>query len=220
MGKGRTRRSGKGRKAYLKWKQNNRRDDAPKHRPVIFQRNGRSINIAAVARDPASGRLVDVEYNATQLHGKRGLTMARATGPTAVAIQTVNDCPIPSMVPRAEAQAKRLAMEAKMSSPATPLKSRMTVAGEEWQSLRRSGFTEYHRIVINDIKDDNKRTWYSLELFFSGRSFFFFEENLRSRAQSCSIEYHSHKSAMWAHDNNRIRWKESVTLPPEPPPTG
>lgn len=182
---------------------------------ALKYRGPNKINIAAVVRDPSTGKLVSVEYQAsTQRHGKRGLTIARAVGPTEVAVHAHG---APALIPRAQIEA-RLAQMKRATLSTSQLRDRLTVAHEDWQSLRRQGKTEFHRIVLSDTKDTKGRTWYSLELYFSGRRWFFFEENLRTGWQSISIEYRDRGYAMLRYNSDDIDWAETKRIPPNASP--
>lgn len=197
---------GTGRKAYLKhWP---RRYD-PKG-PVAYQlRRPKGMSLAGLKHDPETGELVPVDYWNTQTHGKRGLTQARAEGPTAVAKHvTTADVEFQghkgytksTMIPRAVAVIRMLEAQADEA---------LTL----WQKVRGHTVDRAHRMVY--IKRDDLL----LELWFEAKEFVFYRLDYAKRQEKWSRTYPSFKRAHFAFEHSQIFWVETKTLPKLPPPS-
>jgi len=192
---GKRRRGGKGRKAYLKhWPQ----PYDPLSPIALRTRGPKAINLAALVREGGDAprekrRLVAIEYAATQTHGKRGLTLSRATGPTAKAAHVGG---APTVIPRAELAQRMLDIAEGKTS---------------WQSERHSGVDQWDRIILMDARP------YKLEeLWFKNSRWRLVVTNFEAGQERRSIVYESRELLMEMRKYKRLRWDEviPITVPP------
>ena len=193
------RRNGKGRRAYLK-KAKHAYD--PYSPYALKTRGAKSINIGALIREPGPGpahkrKLIPIEYHATQTHGIRGLTLSRATGPTAKAAHVGG---APTTIPLAELAQRRIDVAEGKS---------------KWASQRFCGVDEWKRQVIWDCSPS-----FVHELWFEGSRFVLVEYHWEDGVERRSKEYTEKKYILLLHKRRElIKWESQTPLPVAVPPT-
>lgn len=162
----------------------------PHHPWAMHTRGEQYINISGLMRDPKTGLLYDGGTPPTITHGKRGLTIARAHGPTAVGFMYEGK---PTMIPKMEVQLRKDEVVALAKNPKGDF--------EHWNHVN------YHR-----YRDENGKVFYELDLFFHGLEFIWVERegNVERRSRS----YRSKVDAeLRLRPGRKILWDEVIPIP-------
>lgn len=190
------RRSGSGRKAYLKKAHYSYDPYSPY---ALRTRGAKAINLGALIREPGEGpaskrKLVPIEYHTTQTHGKRGLTLSRAIGPTVKAAHVGGAA---TTIPLAELAQRRLDVAAGKTV---------------WASQRYSGVDEWAHIVLMDARP------YKLEeLWFEGQRWKLVVTDYEAGVERRTIVYQSRELLMTLRKHKRLTWEDTIPIQSVPP---